>query len=116
MNNFQLCIIVQYAISKGFFEHKTDSLCDSNEIYVEMKWKIFNGNVKKKKKKNRRKLVKYMRGIYLYKICKLSRKSKISDSDLCGNELSDLEDDEKRSVEKILGIMKTWKLYQFEPE
>ena len=40
----------------------------------------------------------------------------MSDSDFCDNELSDFEDDENRSLEKIVEIMKTVKLYQFEPE
>ena len=35
------------------------------------------------------------------------------DSDLCENELSDFEDDENKSVEKIVEIMKTLKPYQF---
>ena len=40
----------------------------------------------------------------------------MSHSDLCDNELSDLEDDWNRSVEKIVEIMKTLKPYQFNPE
>ena len=43
-------------------------------------------------------------------------KRKISDSDLCDNVLSGFEDDENRSVEKIVQIMKTLKPYKFEPE
>ena len=39
----------------------------------------------------------------------------MSDSDLCDNEVSDFENDENRSVEKIVEIMKTLKPYQFEP-
>ena len=39
----------------------------------------------------------------------LSRNQKISDSDLCDNELSDFKDDENKSV-------KTLKPYQLEPE
>ena len=40
----------------------------------------------------------------------------MSDSDLFENELSDFEHDENRSIEKIVKIMKTRKLYQFESE
>ena len=40
----------------------------------------------------------------------------MSDFGLCDNELSDFEDDENRSVQKIVEIMKTLKPYQFEPE
>ena len=53
---------------------------------------------------------------YLKKNYELSRKKKMSDSDLCDNELSDFEDDENRSVQKIVEIMKTLKPCQFEPE
>ena len=38
------------------------------------------------------------------------------DSDLCDNELSNLKNDENRSIEKTVEIMKTLKMYQFEPE
>ena len=37
-------------------------------------------------------------------------------SDLCDNKLSEFEDEQNRSVEKIVEIMKTIKLCQFEPE
>ena len=40
----------------------------------------------------------------------------MSDSDLCDNELSNLKNDENRSIEKTVEIMKTLKMYQFEPE
>ena len=40
----------------------------------------------------------------------------MSHSDLCDNKLSEFEDDQNRSVEKIVEIMKTIKLCQFEPE
>ena len=40
----------------------------------------------------------------------------MSDFGLCDNELSDFEDDENRSVQKIVEIMKTLKLHLFEPE
>ena len=53
---------------------------------------------------------------YLYKNYELSRKKKMFDSDLCDNELSDFKNDENRSVEKIVEIMKTLKLHLFEPE
>ena len=38
------------------------------------------------------------------------------DSDLCDNELSDFEDGQSRSIEKIVEIMKTPKPYHFGPE
>ena len=75
-----------------------------------MKRKILNDNVKE----NRKKLV-YARN-HLYKTYELSKKKKISHSDLCHNELSDFEDDADRSVEKIVEIMKILKPYQFEPK
>ena len=37
-------------------------------------------------------------------------------SDLCDNKLSEFEDDQNRNVEKIVEIMKTIKLCQFESE
>ena len=37
-------------------------------------------------------------------------------SDLCDNTLSEFECDENRTVEKIVEIMKTIKLCQFEPK
>ena len=40
----------------------------------------------------------------------------MSDSDLCDNELSNLKNDENRSIEKTVEIMKTLKMYQFELE
>ena len=40
----------------------------------------------------------------------------MSHSDLCDNKLSEFEDDQNRSVEKIVEIMKTIKLCQFESE
>ena len=46
----------------------------------------------------------------------IKKKKKISHSDLCHNELSDLLYDADRSVEKIVEIMKILKPYQFEPK
>ena len=69
--------------------------------YVEIKWNTLNNNVKE----NKGKLVNARN--YLYKNYKSSGKKKISDSDLCDNELSDFEDDESRSVEKIVENNKT---------
>ena len=40
----------------------------------------------------------------------------MSHSDLCDNKLSEFEGDENRTVEKIVEIMKTIKLCQFEPK
>ena len=40
----------------------------------------------------------------------------MSDSDLCDNELSNFKNDDNRSIEKTVEIMKTLKMYQFEPE
>ena len=76
-----------------------------------MKWKISNDNIKENKKVSK----VYVQS-YLYKNYKLSRKKKMSDSDLCDNELSNLKNDENRSIEKTVEIMKTLKMYQFEPE
>ena len=76
-----------------------------------MKWKISNDNIKENKKVSK----VYVQN-YLYKNYKLSRKKKMSDSDLCDNELSNFKNDDNRSIEKTVEIMKTLKMYQFEPE
>lgn len=83
-------------------------LCDINEAFVEMKRKILNKNVKKQKK-----ISKVYGRNYLCKNQELSRKKKISGCDLCDNELSDFEDDEKGSVGKIVEIMRTQRSNQF---
>ena len=69
-------------------------------------------NFKRKYKGKQKKVSKVYAQNYLYKNYELSRKKKMSNSNLCDNELPDFEDDENRSVE----IMKTLKPYQFEPE
>ena len=71
-------------------------------------------NSKRQCKRKQKKVSKVYARNYLYKNYELSRKN--SHSDLCDNELSDFEDDWNRSVQKIVGIMKTLKLYQFKPE
>ena len=73
-------------------------------------------NFKRQCKRKQRKVSKVYARNYLYKNYDLSRKKKIYDSDLCDNELSDFEDDDNRSVEKIVEIRKTLTPYQFEQE
>ena len=80
-------------------------LCDK---YVELK---LSHNVEENKK-----VIKVYAQSDLYKDMNYQGKSEISDSDLCYDELSDFEDDENRSVEKIVEITKALKPYQFEPE
>ena len=64
-------------------------------------------NFKQHCKRKQKKVRKVYAQNYLYKNYKLSRKKKMSDSGLCDNELSDFDDDENRSVEKIVEIIKT---------
>lgn len=80
-------------------------LCDK---YVELK---LSHNVEENKK-----VIKVYAQSDLYKDMNYQGKSEISDSDLCYDELSDFEDDENRSVEKIVEITKALKPYQLEPE
>ena len=80
-------------------------LCDK---YVELK---LSHNVEENKK-----VIKVYAQSDLYKDMNYQGKSEISDSDLFYDELSDFEDDENRSVEKIVEITKALKPYQLEPE
>ena len=80
-------------------------LCDK---YVELK---LSHNVEENKK-----VIKVYAQSDLYKDMNYQGKSEIYDSDLCYDELSDFEDDENRSVEKIVEITKALKPYQLEPE
>ena len=73
-------------------------------------------NFKYQCKRKWKKVSKVYAQNYLYKNYELSRKKKIFDSGLCANELSDFKDDENKSVEKIIEIIKTLKPNLFEPE
>ena len=73
-------------------------------------------NLKQQCKRKQKKVSKVYAQNYLCKNYELSRKKKMSDSDVCDNELFDFEVYENKSVEKVVEIMKTLKPYKFKPE